>query len=165
MESLSPESLAAAGLNADSTFRDNEAIEYLEARITRIPESGCWIWNMRSSVRDYGVAHYKGKSPLAHRLSWTAYFGAIPAGLMVLHKCDIPSCINPDHLYIGTQVENHTDMLARDRDSQSKKTACPKGHEYTVENTYNSGGKRFCRACHLEHSRTYRNKRGCHDYN
>lgn len=51
----------------------------------------------------------------AHRISWVLNVGAIPAGLNVLHKCDVRCCVNPAHLFIGTQKDNVLDMIAKDR--------------------------------------------------
>lgn len=56
-----------------------------------------------------------GKRHLAHRFSWIIYFGSIPNGLHVLHHCDIPKCVNPEHLFLGTQSDNMNDMHSKGR--------------------------------------------------
>jgi hypothetical protein len=81
------------------------------------PMSGCWIWT-RSVLRPespYGRFYWKGRMLPAHRHSYELHVGPIPDGLWVLHKCDNRQCVNPDHLYVGTLLDNHSDMDARGR--------------------------------------------------
>lgn len=75
--------------------------------------NGCWLWD-RAHGR-YGVIRHDGKLLFAHRLSWELHYGAIPDGLRILHKCDVTLCCRPDHLFLGTQVENIADMVAKGR--------------------------------------------------
>lgn len=76
---------------------------------------GCWIWSGSVQKAGYGVVAFNRKCILAHRLSWMAHNGDIPKGLFVCHKCDNPPCINPDHLFLGTALDN-----ANDRDSKHR---------------------------------------------
>lgn len=80
-------------------------------------KNGCWIWNASSNSAGYGLMRINYEYILAHRLSWMIYKGEIPAGLCVLHNCDIPACVNPDHLFIGSQKENIKDMISKNRNS------------------------------------------------
>jgi hypothetical protein len=83
----------------------------LESRISPEPTSGCWLWASTYDSFGYGVLRNKK----AHRLSWQAYRGEIPDGMFVCHKCDVPECINPDHLFLGTPRENAQDMVRKGR--------------------------------------------------
>jgi hypothetical protein len=78
-----------------------------------IPYTGCWEWLL---YRDrYGVVRYNGKLQKAHRVIYEILNGKIPDGMCVLHKCDNPGCVNPDHLFLGTQADNVGDMWKKDR--------------------------------------------------
>ena len=80
-----------------------------------ITESGCWIWLRGSSGQDYGGLQYGSEWVRAHRASWLAFKGEIPEGLCVLHRCDTPACVNPDHLFLGTRKDNAIDKVKKGR--------------------------------------------------
>lgn len=88
-------------------------------------ENGCWEWNGAKRWNGYGkFSHYK-KTILAHRFSYEFYFGPIEEGFFVLHKCDNRGCVNPEHLFIGTQKDNMIDMVSKDRHAKVKiKCSC-----------------------------------------
>jgi len=79
------------------------------------PNSGCWLWSSYCGSTGYGRFSSNNKMFWSHRVSWEIHKGKIPKGLCVLHKCDIPSCINPDHLFLGTQAENVKDCVKKGR--------------------------------------------------
>lgn len=79
------------------------------------PEIGpCWVWTASTDRKGYGLfAPFRGKA--AHRASWTYANGAIPVGMEVCHACDNPPCIRPDHLFLGTHLENMLDSKSKGR--------------------------------------------------
>ncbi len=80
-----------------------------------VAKNGCWEWNRARNKDGYGLVRRAGCTPYAHRASYEELVGPIPKGLFVLHKCDNPPCINPDHLYCGTLQDNNRDMDERGR--------------------------------------------------
>lgn len=78
--------------------------------------SDCWYWFGSQDTGGYGVIRDKNlNSTKAHRLSWNLFYGEIPDKMMVLHKCDVRNCVNPDHLFLGTQNDNMKDMAKKKR--------------------------------------------------
>ena len=84
------------------------------------PNSGCWLW-IGSDTGEYGVFWMNGRSMGAHRVAWLIYRGEIPAGLCVLHNCDTPLCVNPDHLWLGTKGDNKSDCVRKGRHAQGER--------------------------------------------
>lgn len=82
---------------------------------SRLAENGCWEWVGYKASGGYGAISQGGKNVRAHRVSYEAYNGPIPKGMVVRHTCDNPACINPDHLILGTQRQNVADREARGR--------------------------------------------------
>lgn len=79
------------------------------------PNSGCWLWLGRLNAKGYGTIFANGGHVLAHRLSFQVFKGSVPTKKCVLHMCDVRCCVNPEHLYLGTQFENMNDMESRGR--------------------------------------------------
>ena len=79
------------------------------------PNSGCWLWTASTDTVGYGHMWVGGKLKQANRISWELYIGPIPEDKYVLHKCDVRSCVNPYHLFLGTQRENVEDMHKKGR--------------------------------------------------
>lgn len=88
--------------------------ECFEEKYITEPNSGCWLW-LGAISSGYGSINLKGKTFRAHRASWAIHRGPIPEGLYVLHKCDTPCCVNPNHLFLGNQSDNINDAVAKGR--------------------------------------------------
>ena len=85
-------------------------------KMTPVPEAGCWLWDGAVDKQwGYGWIRVGRKMKKAHRVSFEAFKGPIPRGLLICHKCDVPSCVNPDHLYSGTNLQNMRDRHDRGR--------------------------------------------------
>lgn len=96
------------------TVTDADLVKATLYNRSRLTESGCWVW-VRGKRAQYGLFAIRGKTVGAHRASYEAFKGEIPAGLVVRHTCDNPSCINPGHLILGTQKDNARDRMERGR--------------------------------------------------
>lgn len=83
------------------------------ARVER--SDGCWLWQGAVGRRGYGQLQFQGRQVTAHRLAYELEFGPITAGLYVCHSCDVPLCVRPDHLWLGTYADNMRDAFAKGR--------------------------------------------------
>ncbi|CAN7358634.1 HNH endonuclease signature motif containing protein [Paenibacillus sp. LjRoot56] len=82
----------------------------------RVDSTGdCWLWTGGFYTTGYGSYFHDGKKLKAHRYAWSFFNGPITDGLFVCHRCDVRNCVNPEHLFLGTQKDNIKDMYAKNR--------------------------------------------------
>lgn len=81
----------------------------------------CWLWKGGKFPTGYGAFSYDAKTRRAHRVAWEFTYGKIPEGKIILHSCDAPSCVNPNHLRVGTNRKNSQDMVKRGRSARGEK--------------------------------------------
>lgn len=120
----------------------------------RVTEQGCWEWTAALQSSGYGCTGIGNRRVgLAHRVAYELLVGPIPAGLQIDHLCRNKRCVNPAHLEPVTASENQ-------RRARSLITHCPKGHEYTPENTVIVHGRqRNCRECTRAYKRAWDRRR------
>lgn len=85
----------------------------------------CWVWLGAKNDWGYGNFQYEGKIEKAHRVAYRMFIGEIPDGMKVLHRCDTPACVNPAHLFLGTDGDNARDRAAKKRGNS------PHGEQHT----------------------------------
>ena len=107
---------AANGFSGLRARKGRPLLERLMERTIPVPWSGCWLWTGGLYARDYGMAFLPGGKPImAHRAMMIAQGHDLKPGDVVRHHCDVPMCVNPDHLVVGTQTQNLGDMVQRGR--------------------------------------------------
>lgn len=130
-----------------NTLRDR-----IEANSMPVTECGCWIWLGSIGGKRYGSLRIDGKSERSNRAAWQAYRGEIPEGMHVLHSCDMPLCVNPDHLFLGDHLVNMQDKERKGRGNhasgarhgrQTKPWRTSRGDDHYARNdpSYRQGSK------------------------
>lgn len=143
-----------------------------EARYIPEPNTGCFLWLGNPINSGYGLISFRHHNELAHRAAWLFSNGPIPGNLWVLHKCDVKLCVNPRHLFLGTNSDNQKDAIQKGvkvgvfyhHEKQKMKSCCLRGHDLTPQNTFLQfkNGKpigRKCRKCHADLERKRRSER------
>jgi hypothetical protein len=106
-------------------FNMKNISERLKARSIYL-ENGCIETSFKKNIWGYSQMKIDGKMASCHRVSYGEFIGPIPDGLCILHKCDNPACINPEHLFAGTQLENIKDMVEKRRSMHGIKNVMSK---------------------------------------
>lgn len=94
---------------------DKNVEERFWSKVSKCECDKCWEWTASLNSKGYGRMNMQGRTGLSHRLSWLIHFSEIPDGLDVLHHCDNPKCVNPNHLFLGTHSDNMRDMVKKGR--------------------------------------------------
>ncbi len=110
-------------------------LQRFEMKYLPEPNSGCWLWTGATTASGYGRIGvdigriHQYRSSRAHRVAYELFVGLIPEGMSVLHKCDTPSCVNPRHLYLGSQQENIVDAKNKHRNAYGSRSGRAKLNE------------------------------------
>lgn len=150
---------ALARSGKEFSTRELSVPEFFLLRGWNVTDSGCWEYRgarLALQAGGYGIVR---RGYRAHRVSYEHFIGPIPEGMMVLHSCDNPPCVNPQHLRIGTAADNMADALARGRarGQYQLETHCrPCGAEFDLP-PRTKGGR--CRGCRNARSRKWQSRK------
>lgn len=109
---------------------NSKPIEERLIRKIELTPDGCWRWTGVHNQFGYGMIRMDGKLQGVHRISWETFRGPVPDGLEIAHKCDVRDCINPEHLFAATHLENMVDMCEKGRHAHASHTI---GHKKAYE--------------------------------
>lgn len=142
------------------TGRKSTAQERFWSKVDRRGPEECWPWNGPLDSHGYGLFCWENGQRHASRYALEERLGRQLGSLFALHTCDNPRCVNPNHLFPGTQLDNLRDMARKGRTAEQRKTACVKGHPFDEVNTRivtkkDGRRNRACRTCARDFSRAY----------
>lgn len=112
--------------------------ERFEDKYIPVTESGCWIWIGATYLNGYGQFFINKIVTGAHRAAWMLFKGEIPKGMRVCHTCDVPCCVNPAHLFLGTAKDNSQDMLGKDRHGRTSLSSLDVTNIRKIDNLSNA---------------------------
>jgi hypothetical protein len=123
---------------------DESALSGFRKRVDKSSHpKGCWVWKGRIHMKGYGIANYGQRSGGAHRMSWVIHNQKlIPEGMCICHSCDNPPCVNPDHLWIGTNQENRDDSVKKGRQAKGDRSGM-RVHPESRSRGENHGNSKF----------------------
>lgn len=110
----------------------SDDIDRFWAKVDKAGPDECWNWTAGRCRKGYGWFSLWGRAIRSHRVSYLIARGSIPDGMQVLHTCDVPACVNPAHLWVGTNADNRADMVAKGRASRGAKHCCAKLTEVDI---------------------------------
>ena len=139
----------------------NKLAERFNEKVS-ISDSGCWMWIAATDANGYGKFGIGRKAFYAHRVSWEIHNGPIPEGMFICHRCDTPGCVNPSHLFIGTQSDNMRDCAEKGRavDNSGEKSPAAKLNANDVLEIRAASGthREIASKYHINHSQVTRIK-------
>ena len=147
----------------------NEVVERFMGKVKFFEKGQCWEWSGYIRKDGYANFYIKDKVYLAHRISYIMANVKVLDNKNVCHSCDNPRCVNPEHLWAGTQKDNMRDCSLKGRivNKESQKTSCVRGHllsGYNLSRRKGRGGYVFrkCKACDRIRAKKYRLKKNGH---
>src|SRR5258706_3864414 len=169
-------------MDIDWRTKDRERI--LQRVPSDLPATACWLWQgYVDGTTGYGELNMRrmtGKwvPETAHRLVWMLFHGPIPDSMQVCHTCDVRTCCNPHHLFLGTQKDNIADMSNKGRDRgrfkpgnvpvnlDHRATHCQQGHALTLDNLVSNGPNAApsCKTCARRQDAEQRRRKGMREY-
>lgn len=140
-------------------YSSQQLIDRVKRKCLVIP-TGCWVYQGGLNQLGYAEASFNGKKWMVHRFMYWHLKGPFDKSLDCCHTCDNPSCVNPDHIWLGTPTDNSRDCVQKRRHHNTVKTHCPRGHAYSEHGMAHQSNPRWrkCRTC--EGQRWQRMKRG-----